>query len=248
MTLRPALARLERGFKRLSHSAVAAVTGARGYRYAGEQEAHADQLRETRVSLALMASATDEGEQVRMASDIEHGAESRLTVLLAKPRLTLEEKRERDAIQAALATRRQAFDAPAATPRRFFAAPAALALGGVRPWMIWTGLVSVLALLLGFQSVRLESAKANLREARQTMEQAQDERDAWRERATEYAAAVTDARAVARQSADALEAERAAQARYAARERRRQREIQNVIADSPEPPAWSLRDSGEVSQ
>lgn len=248
MTLRPALARLERGFKRLSHSAVAAVTGARGYRYAGEQEAHADQLRETRVSLALMASASNEGEQVRMASDIEHGAESRLTVLLAKPRLTLEEKRERDAIQAALATRRQAFDAPAATPRRFFAAPAALALGGVRPWMIWTGLVSVLALLLGFQSVRLESAKANLREARQTMEQAQDERDAWRERATEYAAAVTDARAVARQSADALEAERAAQARYAARERRRQREIQNVIADSPEPPAWSLRDSGEVSQ
>jgi hypothetical protein len=183
-----------------------------------------------------------------MASDIEHGAESRLTVLLTKPRLTLEEKRERDAIQAALAARRQAFDAPAATPRRFFAAPAALALGGVRPWMIWTGLVSVLALLLGFQSVRLESAKANLREARQTMEQAQDERDAWRERATEYAAAVTDARAVARQSADALEAERAAQARYAARERRRQREIQNVIADSPEPPAWSLRDSGEVSQ
>lgn len=248
MTLRPALARLERGFKRLSHSAVAAVTGARGYRYAGEQEAHADQLRETRVSLALMASATDEGEQVRMASDIEHGAESRLTVLLAKPRLTLEEKRERDAIQAALATRRQAFDAPAATPRRFFAAPAALALGGVRPWMIWTGLVSVLALLLGFQSVRLESAKANLREARQTMEQAQDERDAWRDRASQYAQAVTDARAVARQSADALEAERAAQARYAARERRRQREIQNVIADSPEPPAWSLRDSGEVSQ
>lgn len=248
MTLRPALARLERGFKRLSHRAVAAATGARSYRYEGEQEAHADQLRETRVSLALMASATDEGEQVRMASDIEHGAESRLTVLLAKPRLTLEEKRERDAIQAALATRRQAFDAPAATPRRFFAAPAALALGGVRPWMIWTGLVSVLALLLGFQSVRLESAKANLREARQTMEQAQDERDAWRERATEYAAAVTDARAVARQSADALEAERAAQARYAARERRRQREIQNVIADSPEPPAWSLRDSGEVSQ
>lgn len=248
MTLRPALARLERGFKRLSHSAVAAVTGARGYRYAGEQEAHADQLRETRVSLALMASATDEGEQVRMASDIEHGAESRLTVLLAKPRLTREEKWERDAIQTALATRRQAFDAPAATPRRFFAAPAALAMGGVRPWMIWTGLVSVLALLLGFQSVRLESAKANLREARQTMEQAQEERDAWRERATQYAQAVTDARAVARQSADALEAERAAQARAAARERRRQREIQNVIADSPEPPAWSLRDSGEVSQ
>ena len=88
----------------------------------------------------------------------------------------------------------------------------------------------------------------HLREARQTMEQAQDEREAWRERASQYAAAVTDARAVARQSADALEAERAAQARAAARERRRQREIQNVIADSPEPPAWSLRDGGEVSQ
>ena len=248
MTLRPALARLERGFKRLWGRAVALATGARPYRYDGEQEAHADQLRETRVSLAMMASA-DAGnpDQVRMASDIEDGAEQRLVVLLGKPRLSRAEKHERDAIQAAISARRQGFAAPAA-PRRFFADPAVLALGGVRPWMIWTGLVSVLALLLGFQSVRLESAKANLREARQTMEQAQDEREAWRERASQYAAAVTDARAVARQSADALEAERAAQARAAARERRRQREIQNVIADSPEPPAWSLRDGGEVSQ
>jgi len=244
LTLRPALARLERGFKRLWGRAVALATGARPYRYDGEQEAHADQLRETRVSLAMMASA-DAGnpDQVRMASDIEDGAEQRLVVLLGKPRLSRAEKHERDAIQAAISTRRQGFVAPTA-PRRFFAAPAALAIGGVRPWMIWTGLVSVLALLLGFQSVRVGSLKVDLREAHEQTQAAEEAAQSWRERSEEYAQAVTDARQVAQQTADALDAERRARQRAAAADRRRQREIQDVLTNSPDAPSWSLRDDG----
>ena len=233
MTLRPALARLERVFKRLWDRAVAAATGARSYRYEGEQEAHADQLRETRVSLALMASATDEGEQVRMASDIEHGAESRLTVLLAKPRLTLEEKRERDAIQAALATRRQAFDAPAATPRRFFAAPAALALGGVRPWMIWTGAVVLLLGALGIQTGRIDSLKADLREARADIAQAERNLASARTERDMLSERVQRADQQARDTAQNYEAERARRLRTDHELRRAQNAINAASTDAP---------------
>jgi hypothetical protein len=192
----------------------------------------------------MMASA-DAGnpDQVRMASDIEDGAEQRLVVLLGKPRLSRAEKHERDAIQAAISARRQGFAAPAA-PRRFFADPAVLALGGVRPWMIWTGLVSVLALLLGFQSVRVGSLKVDLREAHEQTQAAEEAAQSWRERSEAYAQAVTDARQVAQQTADALDAERRARQRAAAADRRRQREIQDVLTNSPDAPSWSLRDDG----
>lgn len=88
------------------------IAGARAYRFDGEQANHADLLRERRVSLSMMAGADAENpDQQRMASEIEHDAEARLTVLLGKPQLTLEEKRERDAIQTALQQRRAGFDA-----------------------------------------------------------------------------------------------------------------------------------------
>lgn len=90
----------------------------RTYRFAGERAAHEEQARETTISLGLMAqAAADDPTQVRMASDIEHGAEARLSVLLGKPQLSLAEKRERDAIQMALQARRAGFDtAPAVAP------------------------------------------------------------------------------------------------------------------------------------
>lgn len=247
MTLRPALARLKRGFLRLWDWTRAKVTGARSYRYEGEKEAHAQQLRETEISLSLMANADPANpDQVRMASDIEDGFEKRLTVLLGKPQLSLAEKRERDAIQMAISARRQGFSAPATTPRRFFAAPALL--GGFQPWMIWTGAVVLLLGGLGIQTGRLESAKANLREARAEAQQAHEAAESWRDRAGQYAQAVTDARETARMSAEALTAEREARARAARAERRRQREIQDVLANSPDAPAWSLRDDGTSTQ
>lgn len=233
MTLRPALARLERGFKRLWGRAVALATGARPYRYDGEQEAHADQLRETRVSLAMMASA-DAGnpDQVRMASDIEDGAEQRLVVLLGKPRLSRAEKHERDAIQAAISARRQGFAAPTA-PRRFFAAPAALALGGVRPWMIWTGAVVLLLGALGIQTGRIDSLKADLREARADIAQAERNLAGARTERDLLSDRMQAADQQARTTAENLEAERTRRLRTDRELRRAQNAINAASTDAP---------------
>ena len=250
MTLAPALARLERGFRRMWGWCWARVNGARAYRYEGEQEAHAEQLRETEVSLSLMATADAANpDQVRMASDIEHGAENRLAVLLGRPRLSLAEKRERDAIQAALAARRQEFGPEPQLVRReqqwrpqgFLAATALV--GGVRLWMIFGGLAALMGLGAGVQTWRLNHAKADLAEARSVAEQNAHAAAAWRERADEYRQGLVDAANVARQAADALEGERARQARAAARERRRQREIQDILAGGADAPDWRLRDT-----
>jgi hypothetical protein len=247
MTLRPALARLERGFRRMGSWTLARVTGARGYRFEGEQEAHAEQARETEITLGLMAGASpDDPDQVRMASEIEHGAENRLTVLLGKARLTMEEKGERDAIQAAISARRQGFavvGAPA-QPRRFLPALPAIAGFALRPWMLWAGAL-LMALTWGLYSdIRAGRAELARDEAESLARTNYERAEAWQRTANEYRQAVIDAANVARMAADALDAERAAQARAAARERRRNRDIQDVLTGSPEPPAWRLRDDG----
>lgn len=218
----------------------------RAYRFEGEKEAHEDQLRETEVSLSLMASATGE-EQARMATDIEHGAEERLTVLLDKPRLSIAEKRERDAIQAALAARRQAFDAgPVLAPREGPTLPARFlgAAAGIQLWQVLAGVILVLLAGLGVQTARLESAKADLKETQRLATSNARAAAEWEERAELYEQALGDAREAARQAAADLERQRAIAARAARAEQRRQRDIQNVLANSPEPPAWSLRDPG----
>jgi hypothetical protein len=221
---------------------------ARPYRFEGEQENHADLLRERRVSLSMMEAADPENpDQIRMASEIEHDAEARLTVLLGKPRLTLEEKRERDAIQAAIQGRRQGFgDAPPVLvprqggvgPRRFLGAVA-----GVQLWHALAVGWAVTFGLLGVQSARVASLKGNEREMRQELREAANTIDHYQQREAQYDAALESAREQATETADALERERTRAARAAAAERRRQREIQDVLANSPEPPAWSLRDN-----
>jgi len=147
---------------------------ARPYRFEGEQENHADLLRERRVSLSMMEAADPENpDQIRMASEIEHDAEARLTVLLTKPRLTLEEKRERDAIQAAIQGRRQGFgDAPPVLEARteptrlarflgpLAASPALAILTSPITWIV----VGIGA--FGIQTARLENAKDDLQDAR----------------------------------------------------------------------------------
>ena len=250
MTLAPALARLERGFRRMWGWCWARVNGARAYRFDGEEAIHSDNLRQRRVSLSLMAAA-DAGDQTqtRMASEIENDAEDRLAVLLSSPRLSLAEKRERDAIQAALAARRQEFGPEPQLVRReqqwrpqgFLAATALM--GGVRLWMIFGGLAALMGLGAGVQTWRLNHAKADLAEARSVAEQNAHAAAAWRERADEYRQGLVDAANVARQAADALEGERARQARAAARERRRQREIQDILAGGADAPDWRLRDT-----
>lgn len=179
MTLHPALARLERGFRRMWGWAVAKVRGARPYRYDGEEEAHAEQLRETQIALGLMASAdASDPDQLRMATEIEDGAEARLVVLLGKPRLSLAEKRERDDIQRRITERRQGFASHLEQrtdagwrPQGF----AALALmGGMKLWMIFGGVAALAGLWGGVQTWRVDNLKDDLREAR--AERAQLER------------------------------------------------------------------------
>lgn len=245
--MRAVLERFGRGFRRMGRWTVARVTGARGYRFEGEQEAHAELARETTISLGLMAAADqNDPDQIRMASEIEHGAENRLTVLLGKARLTMEEKGERDAIQAAISARRQGFAAVGAPaqPRRFLPALPAIAGFALRPWTLWAGAL-LMALTWGLYS-DIRAGRAELqRDEAESLARANYERaEAWQARSEEYRQALVDAANVARFAADALEAERAAQARAAARERRRNRDIQDVLTGSPEPPAWRLRDDG----
>lgn len=255
MTLQPALARLERGYRRMWSWCVARLQGARAYRFDGEERAQEDQLRETRVSLAMMASATDDPDQLRMATDIEDGAEKRLAVLLGKPQLALAEKRERDDIQRALQARRQSFDAPRLVQRtdggwrpQGFAAIGAMA--AFRPWMAWAGAIALLLGLVGVQTGRLANAKADLREER--AETAALERDLAQTNAERdlLADAVRHADELSRTTAANLEAERARARAAADRERRRQREIRQVDAGGA-PPDWerSLRldESGPAS-
>jgi hypothetical protein len=225
-----------------------AIAGARPYRFDGEQENHADLLRERRVSLSMMAGADPENpDQQRMASEIEHDAEARLTVLLGKPQLTLEEKRERDAIQAALQQRRAGFDAPPVlvaregetAPKRFLGAVA-----GVQLWHVLAVGWAVTFGLLGVQTARVASLKGDVQEQRQDLREAANTIHHYQQREAQYDAALQSAREQATETADALERERTRAARAAAAERRRQREIQDVLANSPEPPSWSLRNDG----
>lgn len=225
------------------------LAGARPYRFEGEQENHADLLRERRVSLSMMAGADPtDPDQVRMASEIEHDAEARLTVLLTKPRLTLEEKRERDAIQAELQRRRAGFDgeAPVLVAREDDARPRGF-LGAVAGFQLWHALALGWAVtfgLLGVQTARVASLKGHVETQRQDLREAARTIDHYQQREAQYDAALESARLQASETAEALERERRRRANAAAAERRRQREIQDVLANSPEPPAWSLRDDG----
>lgn len=223
------------------------ITGARAYRFEGEQENHADLLRERRVSLSMMETAdAEDPDQTRMATEIEHDAEARLTVLLGKPRLTLEEKRERDAIQAAISARRQGFSGNVLVPRegvetgpkRFLGA-----IGGIQLWQALAVGWAVTFGLLGVQTARVASLKGDVREMADTARENAATAHRWQERAEEYREGLIDAAGVAREAANALEAERLANVRRAERERRRNREVANVLARSPDAPEWRLRES-----
>lgn len=221
---------------------------ARPYRFEGEQENHADLLRERRVSLSMMAGADAANpDQQRMASEIEHDAEARLTVLLGKPQLTLEEKRERDAIQTALQQRRAGFgDAPVIvartggwTPPRFLGAVAGLQLWHVLAvgWAVTFG-------LLGLQSARVASLKEDARDLRADVAMVERHLAAQREVTERLVDEVRAADLLSQQTAANLEAERARNRRAAEAERRRQRALREVDTGGG-PPDWerSLRNS-----
>ena len=207
----------------------------RSYRYEGERSAHEEQARETTISLGLMAGAApDDPTQTRMASDIEHGMEARLGVLIDKPKLSLAEKRERDAIQAALQARRQSFEPSAAlwTPEPAPARP--LALWGVSAPSLPLGWIvaAVAAIAFAVQGWFFGKATHERDEAIEAAEQmaASNQRltealgDASRAHATDTERRIAQARA---------EMEATAQEQARAASRAAQRRERNALENDP---------------
>lgn len=228
---------------------------ARPYRFEGEQENHARQLAETQASIAgfakIEADPDATPEERYWLNQHRAGMEDRLAVFETKPRLTPEEMNERDAIETHLygaplprkgrnvIVARE--DAPTG-PRRFLGAVAGLQIWHVLAvgWAVTFG-------LLGVQTARVASLKGDVQEQRQDLREAANTIDHYQQREAQYDAALQSAREAATETAEALERERSRAARAAAAERRRQREIQNVLANSPEPPSWSLRNDDGLS-
>lgn len=198
--------------------------GGRPYRYEGERASQLDQLRETEVSLSMMATAGEDPDRARMATDIEDGAESRLTVLLGKPRLTLLEKRERDAIQRALRERRQGFagsNADVTTPRRFLPAiPIAanpLIAILLSPWTLVVFLAAFALVQMGLKE-RIEDQRD---EARADAARFERSRDSYAQAlGQERAAHAEDVAQVLEDTATTVEQMRVQAQRRAAREAR----------------------------
>lgn len=261
MTVQPALARLERGYRRMWAWCVAKAQGARPYRFDGEERIHADQLRETQVALAMMVGA-DQGDpdQQRMATDFEGGAETRLRVLLDLPILTTGQKRERDAIQFALQARRQSFDAPRLVqrtdggwrPQGFAALPM---LGGFRLWMLF-GAASVAALAVWqIDSARLRFERDRSCKPDETAVGADTSRrpcidlgDTQRQLEHSRAALVDATRMVREADANAMrtaETLRALERQRRLREEQRRRsqiDVQSILSGVGDPPDLGLRD------
>lgn len=224
-----------------------------------ETEHQRETARETGVALGLMheaqgagADATDE--QRIFLAGAAAGMRAREAVLLGVPNRSQIEETELQMIRREMA-RLEGREDPAGQRPRLVPRAAVAATQRILGPIAASPLIAILAhpltwiavglAALGIQTARLNNAKDDLREAREQAAQAVEDRDAWKGRAEAYATAVADARAVALATAEALEAERARAARAAALERRRQRDVQNVITGGSEPPAWSLRDDGD---
>ena len=248
MTPSAILARLRRGFGRIRAGIARRWDRLRGRRPV--TEGHINQERETRTSLGLMAQAAGAAdptpEQAIFLSQSIHGMRQRVAYLRGSvPNRSLAEERELVTIEAWLKAHEQG-DAPPGWEARPQARPMAFlgplaAVGGLRLWMVFAGLFAFAGGATAIQTARLNHAKGDLAETRADL--AMTERALTEARATaqELARAVQAADALSHQTAANLQAERDRRARAAAIERRRQREIQDVLTGR-EPPAWRLRD------
>jgi hypothetical protein len=269
MTLDLALARLGRGYRRLWALTVEWCWERPRAALAGQSlMAWRSQRRQTREWMAEAHTAVQAAELDTVEGDIQVSQQrpafnAEIERLLLVPKRTMEEERRLLWLQRTVRRIDELVATRGASPETL--GPQRLAafgpvgvrglMGGASPIAgllmspaIWVAIAFTIPAAWGsVTSWRLNHAKADLRETRENLQQAIEERDGWRERADQYAQAVADAREAARQSAAALDDERRRSARFAAADRRRQREIQNVLVGSPEPPAWRLRDDDSVS-
>jgi hypothetical protein len=216
---------------------------------------HQETARETGVMLGLMADANAAGpemtdEQRILLINAAPGMRAREAVLLNIPNRSTVEENELHMIRREMAKLEGREQAAPATPqvRGFLGplAPAGVALGAVRPWMLWTGAIAAVGVWGAYNDVRAGRLENDRNEARATVESL--EREVMEASAVRdsLADAVREADELSRATAANLEAERARSARARAIEQRRTRELRQVDAGGP-PPAWerSLRDAGD---
>lgn len=204
MTLRPALARFERGFRRMGAWALDPLQRRR--RVTEGQEVTAQ---ETRTMLGLMAQANSAGaamtdEQRLMMIQAAPGMRAREAVLLSIPNRSSVEENELHMIRREMA----ALEGRDVQPRRFLPALPAVAGFALRPWMLWAGALAAVALWGGYNDVRAgraenqrDEALAELAGAERDLATATTERDLLAERS-----AAADAQT--QRTAAGIEAER----------------------------------------
>ena len=252
VTPRSILARLRRGFVRIGER-VAGWFGRRPRRRVTEHQR--ETARETGVMLGLLRETAAAGgqmtdEQRMLLARSLPGMRAREAVLLQIPNRSLVEENELQMIRREMAVIEGRPDAPAGWVSRPPAGRSSGLLGSVSGflggWQAYA-LVGVFALsgwgVAAVQSALKERVEHQRNEARHERDAAQRALQEAREVAQELAQAVRAADALSQQTAANLEAERARRARAAAIERRRQREIQDVLTGR-DPPAWRLRDDG----
>jgi hypothetical protein len=193
---------------------------------------HQETARETGVMLGLMADANAAGpemsdEQRILLINAAPGMRKREAVLLNIPNRSTVEENELHMIRREMAKLEGREQAAPATPqvRGFLGplAPAGVAIGMVRPWMLWTGAIAAVGVWGAYNDVRAGRLENERNEARATVEtlerevmEASAQRDA-------LADAVASADAQSQQAAETIEAERARRLR-AEREARRIRD------------------------
>lgn len=229
----------------------ARMARARPYRFEGEQANHAEQLAETRASIAsfeaVQANPDATPEERYFLNAHRVGMEDRLAVLEGKPRLTLEELNERDAIEthlygAPLPRGRLAKIAQPESPRGLLGSVAAASPVAVaaNP-LTWAALG--LALSVGscsVQTARLNNAKADLSETRADLEMAERNLENASAVNARLAQAVREADVLSQQTAANLEAERARNRALRTRQMERDREAREVLSRNT-PPDWTGR-------
>lgn len=197
-----------------------------------------DQERETRVSLGLMAQAADAPEptpeQQIFLSQSEHGMRERLSVLLGIPHRSLAQEREKVAIEQWLG-RNNPPPEPQTQVRGFLGplAPASVAVGMVRPWMLWTGAIAAVGVWGAYNDVRAGRLENERNEARATVESLEREVMATTAERDMLRDAAQQADAQSQQAAQTIEAERARRLRAEREARRIRNEMEQARAGGP---------------
>lgn len=191
----------------------------------GQQET----ARETGVMLGLMSDASSAGpamtdEQRILLIQAAPGMRAREAVLLSIPNRSTIEENELHMIRREMARieGREEAPQPQTQVRGFLGplAPASLALGAVRPWMLWTGAIAAVGVWGAYNDVRAGRLENERNEARAEVQTLQEEVMAASAMADHFREQAVEADQLSQATAANIEAERARRLR-AEREARR---------------------------